>query len=260
MLFGKPFENRGNTMIKSSDRKKLLSSLKKSSRLSSLTASLSCSKITLRSGARACIYSSPTLPLFFTLDLDDTLFPTVYLLWRIPNVLPDIQTMPFAMSKLENGADLMAPGVLGITGTFEKNDVVAISVDGIPYAVGRAVMSDGDMKGKSTGKVVLVLHVFRDLLWESGDKSGPVVEEMPKIEKLKIEEPVVIKPALTTGEMDEYLRVSFLTALFDWPVDNAELLPITASVFYSDYVLKSRPDETLIDLKLTSYKKVCEQI
>lgn len=152
----------------------------------------------------------------------------------------------------------MAPGVLGITGTFQKNEVVSVSVNGIPYAVGRAVMSAEDMEEKTTGKVVLILHVFHDLLWESGDKTEGPAQEVKKVEKVKVVEEVAVieKATLSMDQMDEYLRVSFLTALFDWPEDNAELLPITASVFYSDFVLKSRPDDTLIDLKLTSYKKV----
>lgn len=58
----------------------------------------------------------------------------------------------------------------------------------------------------------------------------------------------------TKVSMDDLLRMSFLQAIRE-AVDPGEL-PMPASSFYSLYVLPSRPRNTILDIKKTSWKKV----
>lgn len=85
---------------------------------------------------------------------------------------------------------------------------------------------------------------------ESNSLSSSLQKVSLKQEDDPIEEKTDTTPAV---DMDKLLEISFLNAVYNAPADID--LPITSSVFYSDHVLKSRPDETLIELKQTSFKK-----
>ncbi|KAF9449080.1 hypothetical protein P691DRAFT_668180 [Macrolepiota fuliginosa MF-IS2] len=148
------------------------------------------------------VYLDPTNgnPLWFTIGKgSDDLIPSVYTLWKLnnSNLLPSILTPAAVIPILVGGADLMIPGVITHTpAKLAQNQLVAIhhlsstkNADGNltrvvspPLAVGRMAVSSEDLKVKSEadekGKAVLVLHTWKDHLWEMGQK-GDVPPDVP---------------------------------------------------------------------------------
>ena len=58
-------------------------------------------------------------PLFFELDKQKVLFPTLYMLWKCPQMMGGyfMTTFQGVLPKLQNGADLMMPGVVSNVAT-----------------------------------------------------------------------------------------------------------------------------------------------
>ncbi|KZT05270.1 eukaryotic translation initiation factor SUI1 family protein [Laetiporus sulphureus 93-53] len=126
-------------------------------------------------------------PLWFTIGKDsDDLIPTVYTLWKRPNLLPFLSTTSAVVPKLINGADLMIPGVVQYPTSLVPDQLVSITQYhtgklGFPIAVGRMAVSmetlqraeDANVKGKA----VYVLHTWRDALWETGTEKAADVPE-----------------------------------------------------------------------------------
>ncbi|XP_066559383.1 eukaryotic translation initiation factor 2D isoform X2 [Amia ocellicauda] len=116
-------------------------------------------------------------PVFF--EVDKQIYPTVYTLWRYPDLLPAFTTWPAVLQKLAGGADLMLPGVVlppGGLPQVRQGDRCAVTVvrNRAPVAVGTATLSTAEMLGAGMkGKGVSVLHTYMDQLWAFGDKSAP---------------------------------------------------------------------------------------
>merc|ERR1719188_1014520 len=124
-------------------------------------------------------------PLFFELDKErGAIFPTVYALWRHPDLLPSFPTWPPVAKKLANGADLMLPGVvvdreLGLKAynlggaRLRKGDLLQVNLvtNRAALAVGTAALSSEDMyMAGGRGRGVRILHCYGDQLWESGSR------------------------------------------------------------------------------------------
>lgn len=80
---------------------------------------------------------------------------------------PRIAVDKGAVKPILNGADVMAPGVKSIDGSFRENDIVVV-VDyetSKPIMVGRALLDSERMKSASRGKVVENIHRLNDDLW-----------------------------------------------------------------------------------------------
>ncbi|KAH9887063.1 eukaryotic translation initiation factor SUI1 family protein [Cubamyces lactineus] len=117
-------------------------------------------------------------PLWFTIGKgSEELIPTVYTLWKRPDLLPFLSTPAPVVPKLINGADLMIPGVVQHSPNLAPDQLVAVTqyhrgAIGPPLAVGRmAVSSDTLRSAEETdvkGKAVYVLHTWKDALWEMG--------------------------------------------------------------------------------------------
>ncbi|MPC20927.1 Eukaryotic translation initiation factor 2D [Portunus trituberculatus] len=146
-------------------------------------------------------------PLFFVLEKEKKMYPTVYLLWRHPDLLHTFTTHPPVIGVLAGGADLMLPGIvtkgeasvgcagvllpwlfIGMSpksyGRFEKGFPVAVNTieNKAPMAVGVTALSSMDMyMAGRQGRGVSVLHVYRDLLWEMGTKTPPPSLGVPDI-------------------------------------------------------------------------------
>ena len=56
------------------------------------------------------------VPLIFDYEGRNVLYPTLFLLWKYPEVLPVIRIPSPVSTFLLRGADLMAPGVLNLPG------------------------------------------------------------------------------------------------------------------------------------------------
>ncbi|XP_062579935.1 eukaryotic translation initiation factor 2D-like [Saccostrea cucullata] len=191
-MFLKPFRVKTQTSIKGSDRKKVKSTLqncypslspKDASDIVPNKAEMTIAKINTHSGVNVLVYCVEKNPVL--IDVDGVIFPTVYTLWKYPDLLPVFKTHPPVFTKLAGGADLMLPGVV-VEGevtpkTFahiNKGTVCSISLVGnrSPVAVGTAAMSGSDMFDSAMrGKGIHVLHILGDELWAFGDKSKPPV-------------------------------------------------------------------------------------
>ncbi|KAF4070573.1 hypothetical protein AMELA_G00286890 [Ameiurus melas] len=187
-MFTKAFRVKSNTVIKGSDRRKLRADV--STTFPSLSADdlnelvpnkeeLNVVKIYAHKGDAVTLYVLHRNPMFF--QLEKQLYPTVYTLWRFPDLLPTFTTWPPVVQKLTGGADLMLPGVVvSSTGLQDVNqgDICAVNTvsNGAPVAVGTAAMSSREMRTSGMkGKGVNVLHTYMDQLWAFGDKTAPPV-------------------------------------------------------------------------------------
>ncbi|KAM4795208.1 eukaryotic translation initiation factor 2D [Rhinophrynus dorsalis] len=185
-MFAKAFKIKSNTSIKGSDRRKLRADI--SSAFPSLTTEnvsdlmpskeeLNIVKVYVHKGDSVTIYVHNRNPIMF--ELERNLYPTVYTLWRYPDLLPAFTTWPPVLEKMTGGADLMLPGVVvppsGLP-EVEQGSLCAVSLVGnrAPVAVGVATMSTREMLSSGMkGKGFNVLHTYRDQLWAFGDKSCP---------------------------------------------------------------------------------------
>ncbi|KAK9514829.1 hypothetical protein VZT92_025516 [Zoarces viviparus] len=185
-MFARQFRVKSNTAIKGSDRRKLKADI--SAAFPSLTADelselvpnkeeLNVVKIYAHKGDSVTLYVLHKNPLFF--ELEKRLYPTVYVLWRCPALLPAFRTWPPVLPKLIGGADLMLPGVVVPSSGLpdvKPGDCCSVTLvnNRAPVAVGTAAVSSGEMHSLGMkGRGVCVLHAYMDHLWAFGDKSGP---------------------------------------------------------------------------------------
>ncbi|XP_072305808.1 eukaryotic translation initiation factor 2D [Eucyclogobius newberryi] len=184
-MFTKPFRVKANTVIKGSDRRKLKVDISAAfpvltaDELSDLVPNkdeLNVVKIYAHKGDSMTLYVLNKNPLFF--ELEKRIYPTVYVLWRFPALLPTVTTWPPVLDKLIGGADLMLPGLVTQCGLphVKKGDCCAVKVfnNGAPVAVGTAAVSSTEMQSSGMkGRGVSILHTYMDALWAFGDKSDP---------------------------------------------------------------------------------------
>ncbi|CAL8276057.1 unnamed protein product [Boreogadus saida] len=187
-MFTKAFRVKSNTVIKGSDRRKLKVDvstafpLLSESELSEVVPNkeeINVVKVYAHKGDAITLYVLHKNPLFF--ELEKRLYPTVYMLWQYPNVLPSFATWAPVIQKIAGGADLMLPGVVvpscGLP-EVRQGECCVVKVVGneAPMAVGIAAMSTAEMcSAGMKGRGVSVLHTFMDNLWAYGDKSCPAL-------------------------------------------------------------------------------------
>ncbi|OBZ74898.1 Translation machinery-associated protein 64 [Grifola frondosa] len=168
-------------------------------------------------------------PLWFTIGKgSDDLIPSIYTLWKRPDLLPFLSTPAAVVPKLIGGADLMIPGgeilcivaspwlfnvlhrdpvsskqVIQHTSTLAPDQLVSITQYhhdklGYPLAVGRMAISSDTLKQAEKsdvkGKAVYVWHTWKDSLWEMGDDR-----------KLDVPEPRPLAVARSGGDVIEDL-------------------------------------------------------
>ncbi|CAL4122802.1 unnamed protein product, partial [Meganyctiphanes norvegica] len=191
-MFAKPFRIKSQTQLKGSDRKKLRSELTQN--FPSLTADLLNTLIPNKEevillrmychkGETVNMYQVQKEPLFFMIDKEKAIYPTIFLLWKIPDLMPSMTTMPPVVERLTKGADLMLPGIVTkgpmnpkVYGVFERGYPVSINTTSnqAPIAVGVTAQSSMDLfMAARQGKGVYILHVLGDSLWEYGSRSPP---------------------------------------------------------------------------------------
>lgn len=195
-MFLKPFRVKTNTAIKGSDRKKLRETVSKqfpdltSDDLKTLIPNkeeMSVAKLHAANDSTIVVYCLQKNPMFF--EVSFVTYPTVYTLWKFPDLLPTFTTFGAVFDKLCSGADLMLPGVVTdkeyhpkMFGKLNKFDCCAVNLtcNRAPIAVGKTAMSSDDMfmSGKK-GKGVIIVHTYLDHLWAMGDKTKPVTLPSP---------------------------------------------------------------------------------
>ncbi|XP_045160604.2 eukaryotic translation initiation factor 2D-like isoform X2 [Mercenaria mercenaria] len=120
-MFKKPFRVKSQSSMKGSDRKKLRLEIQKNFNGTDTETvadiipnkeEVTIVKIYTHAGDNAFIYCVNKQPLLFEMDKQKVLVPTVYLLWRYPDLIERFTTWPPVFKKLVDGADLMLPGVI----------------------------------------------------------------------------------------------------------------------------------------------------
>uniref|UniRef100_A0A6N2LG00 SUI1 domain-containing protein n=1 Tax=Salix viminalis TaxID=40686 RepID=A0A6N2LG00_SALVM len=130
-----------------------------------------------------------SFPMFFDVDgRGSEIFPTVFALWKVPEMLPSFILKGGEVSQfIIGGADLMFPGI----NIPAEGEPWAVKVPGnpSPIAVGSTTMSTAEaLKAGMRGKALRITHYYRDLLWESVE--GHYVPNAGFLEDVVFEDPV----------------------------------------------------------------------
>ncbi|KAM3718820.1 Eukaryotic translation initiation factor 2D [Dirofilaria immitis] len=189
-MFQKPFKVKSDTSVRNSDKKKLLASLPPIDGITNKTV-VSLMHVKCYKGEDVNVYNFEKEPLLFTVLGERTIYPTVYLTWRIPKAFPVLVITEFVYQKLLQGADLFLQGIirpLRQTLEFGSHAPVTISVLTSlnqlrgPLAVGYSLMSSIQMIANGMqGPGVRLLHFYRDLLWDIGTHAQPLEVSAEKL-------------------------------------------------------------------------------
>ncbi|KAK1288310.1 hypothetical protein QJS10_CPB19g00220 [Acorus calamus] len=150
-------------------------------------------------------------PMIFDVDGRGTeIYPTVYALWMVPDLLPAFMLKGGEVSRyVIGGADLMFPGIsIPLEGlpSFLAGQPWAVKVPGnpAPIAVGATTMSSTEaLKAGLRGKALRIMHYYRDSLWQSVE--GHYVPNAGFLEDVVFEDPALAsineasKPCEDTG-------------------------------------------------------------
>lgn len=94
-----------------------------------------------------------------------------YLLRHGLGLLPKIVVDKGAVKPIGNGADVMAPGVIRIEGTFNEGGVVVVTEErGIPIAVVKALLPSDKISAIKSGKIALNVHHPGDKAWRLSEQ------------------------------------------------------------------------------------------
>lgn len=101
------------------------------------------------------------------MERDGWVFPTLKGLLEHPfperRVVVDAGAVPFVV----NGADIMRPGIVSLSDDIRSGKPVQVVEErhGKPLAVGTSLFDSGELRQKTTGKVVKTIHHIGDDLW-----------------------------------------------------------------------------------------------
>ena len=103
-------------------------------------------------------------PLLF--KVGENVFPTLFfneLSSKIPKIVVDMGAVPYVCK----GADVMAPGIVRIEGTFSKGDVVMVTDEkyGKTLAIGESLHDSETARATKKGAVVQNRHFVSDMIW-----------------------------------------------------------------------------------------------
>ncbi|CAB3411174.1 unnamed protein product [Caenorhabditis bovis] len=188
-MFRKSFNVKNNTNLRNSDVRKLFQRLGEEvpDGLPTLDKKAQIAKVKIVDflDDTMNVYLFDKVPMLFEFSETGVVYPTVFYMWQFPKAYPVLLVHEPVLQYLENGADLMLPGViksdLYTFPAIRKGGPVAIALFSSsesriigPIAVGCSLMSSDEMFSCGfQGKGVQVLHVFRDFLWEFGPRGQP---------------------------------------------------------------------------------------
>ncbi|THV08251.1 hypothetical protein K435DRAFT_958852 [Dendrothele bispora CBS 962.96] len=295
-MFKKPLNNlKTSAPLRSSDRRKLKQRVVNSFSISAENADVLVPdgilsvKFKTHLDEPGIAYLSPGGdPVWFTIGKgSEDLIPTIYTLWKNAKLLPFVSTPKAVIPILVGGADLMIPGIVHCSPSLKEGQLVAvckyertndIPTLSPPLAVGTMAVSSDQLHdgGKEKGKGVLVLHTWKDHLWEMGSKSEPpedtalTVGNDPEaeetdgdpqnnIDSAEVTEAVASlsiskdftsasappQSALTytadeiTSILNKALIHAISTTLASLPTSS---FPIPATIFYTSHILPNRPN------------------
>ncbi len=90
---------------------------------------------------------------------------------KLPKIVVDMGAVPHVVG----GADIMAPGVRRVEGSFGENQLVVVIDEnhGKFLAVGRTLFASDKFSTVKKGKVITSLHYVGDPIWEAIKLLGP---------------------------------------------------------------------------------------
>ncbi|MED6217773.1 hypothetical protein PIB30_020744 [Stylosanthes scabra] len=219
-MFKKALEAKSHQRLSGADRKKLRRTVKdKFPRVSDsdLDALLPPkAEITVaKFPNRVLVYGvEGGFPIFFDVDgRGSEIFPTVYALWTVTNLLPAFMLKGGEVSRFViGGADLMFPGISvppeGLP-SFGAGEPWAVKVPGnpAPIAVGSTTMSSTEaLKAGLRGKALRITHYYRDLLWESAEDC--YVPNAGFFEDAVFEDPASLSPPQNSDSTEDACETS----------------------------------------------------
>lgn len=112
------------------------------------------------------VYLIDGTPMF--IGIGEEVFPTL-LNKEVLEKLPMLTVDKGAVPHLCNGADLMAPGIVKITGEFQAEDIVVVVDAGYskPIALVKTLYSSREISEKKQGKVANNIHYVGDTFWKA---------------------------------------------------------------------------------------------
>lgn len=136
------------------------------------------------------------------------IFPTVYALWKVQDLLPAFVLKGGEVSRFVlGGADLMFPGIQipaeGLP-SFSAGEPWAVKVPGnpAPIAVGTTTMSSTEaLKAGFRGKALKINHYYRDSLWESAENC--YVPNTGFLEDVVFEDPALISTSQASDSRED---------------------------------------------------------
>ncbi|ERL87099.1 eukaryotic translation initiation factor 2D [Dendroctonus ponderosae] len=220
-MFKKPVRIKSNNQVKGSERKAIKDLFCKN--FSNVTEeqinalfnnkkeALNCIKLTTHSNEIVQVYTIQKQPLFFSVQ--GKMLPTVFLLWRLPNLVASFTTHPQVMSFISSGADLMLAGLVTPpphSGLPRYNSLpqsspvyVNLSSSSAAVAVGLTALSSYDMeRAGGRGKCVLLYHFYGDHLCSVEGNSNIPIPKLPPPEWLSLSDYQADFPALGDNSAD----------------------------------------------------------
>ena len=84
------------------------------------------------------------------------------------NALPKAVVDMGAIPHICNGADIMAPGIRSIEGTFQEGAIILVVDEKYrkPLAIGSTMVKSNQMKEIKQGKVISNIHYVGDQIWQ----------------------------------------------------------------------------------------------
>ncbi|KAL8060040.1 hypothetical protein ABFX02_03G127400 [Erythranthe guttata] len=226
-MFKKALDAKSQQRLSGADRKKL----KRSIRLRFPASSDADLDVLLPPKAEITIFKYPNrilvyglegdCPMFFDCDgRGSEIFPTVYALWKVPNLLPAFMLKGGEVSRfMLGGADLMFPGIqIPAEGfpSFSAGEPWAVKVPGnpAPIAVGTTTMSSAEaLKAGLRGKALKISHYYRDTLWELAENC--YVPNAGFFEDAVFEDPALISGGQASDSCEDHLLVGQTNAIND---------------------------------------------
>ncbi|XP_071453389.1 eukaryotic translation initiation factor 2D [Hetaerina americana] len=213
-MFRKQFKIKSHSQVKGSERKKIRSEIGEHfcqltdedlNNLFPNKESITTMKIVTHCGQSVVVYAVDKIPVVF--EVEKVMYPTVYMLWKFPDLLHTFTTHPEVFAKLVGGADLMLPGVvleepytIKSFGNVKKGDLVSVNLSDnrAPVAVGTAALSSFDMyMSAKRGKGVHIVHYNWDFLCANIKMNPPNLGPPPIIRSLySCEEKLQMDPSL----------------------------------------------------------------
>ncbi|CAK9441599.1 uncharacterized protein LODBEIA_P54670 [Lodderomyces beijingensis] len=219
-MFRKSPQAKAAANIKSSDRRKLLSTICRTYNLpideiskeglEKLLPAISkkASYISTSTGdphSGTIYFDAQEVPTWFQ-TRDSQLYPSVLTCWKCPYLVPRVQTHPHVIEVLARGANLMLPGsippfdarctkhaVVGVVSSQDPTRIMAVGLCGLDLTQFDSVL------GRS-GTAVQVLHHYDDELMKLNKEVDVVVPDVIDAEMPRIE---TVPDAETTEEVKE---------------------------------------------------------